>query len=75
RTATNSIYCPPQLQAASDLQSGILHVDDKDCDCLLLLCGTFENLSSYGGSVLTRGDQMHAPMRSDAQPGPSRLPV
>ena len=29
--------CPPQLQAASDLQSGILLADDKDSDCLLLL--------------------------------------
>jgi 26S proteasome regulatory subunit N6 len=30
RTSANSIYCPPLMQACLDMQSGILHADEKD---------------------------------------------
>lgn len=30
KTAGNSVYCPPLLQAALDSQSGILHAEEKD---------------------------------------------
>jgi 26S proteasome regulatory subunit N6 len=57
RTAANSIYCPPALQADLDTVSGILHCDEKDYKTAYSYF--FESFENYNHTVKEKTVDLH----------------